>query len=365
MFLVLFAGLSCARESRTLPDQTVPAWRLSPPTADIGVAEGEAMQELSQATSSLRLADGRIIVANSGSQELRVFDSQGKYLSTIGRKGEGPGEFDGSLQLRPDGEGRFTVSDVNLQKVATFDTGGHFLGESRIQSAGLTDFPLSTWLYRDNWIDGPVDTLGRVGVEAILDRLPAIAPGGYRFVKVADDGRLWIQARAPRDSAGNWQVYSGHGSLIATIAIPQDLEIHHVGHDFLTARQWGINDVEHIVVFPIEGVDNPDAAGVPLAVAAESGIRMVTQAQSDLAREVRNLVTVQEMYYADHSSYATKSLDLTDWKAPERMDVHLMAADRRGWIGLLVHRSNPVLCGMAVGGSTPAGWGEGSPKCSR
>jgi hypothetical protein len=89
------------------------------------------------------------------------------------------------------------------------------------------------------------------------------------------------------------------------------------------------------------------------------------QLENALAGELRNLVTAQEVHYADHNSYATSSSILKIWQNPEAMQLHLMAADRRGWVGLLASRTSPVICGMAVGGSTPPGWMEGSPKCSR
>lgn len=42
---------------------------------------------------ALRLPDGRIVVADGGSNELRVFDASGTHAATWGGEGEGPGEF--------------------------------------------------------------------------------------------------------------------------------------------------------------------------------------------------------------------------------------------------------------------------------
>ncbi len=48
---------------------------------------------LHRALGALTLSDGRIVVANTGSDELRVFDASGTHVATWGRRGEGPGEF--------------------------------------------------------------------------------------------------------------------------------------------------------------------------------------------------------------------------------------------------------------------------------
>ena len=73
-------------------------WRIGPePSVSIGRREGEDPYLLHRAMDATILADGRIVVANGGSGELRFFDSTGSHLASRGGQGEGPGEF---LQLR-------------------------------------------------------------------------------------------------------------------------------------------------------------------------------------------------------------------------------------------------------------------------
>ncbi len=48
---------------------------------------------LDQIADATRLGDGRVVVANAGSAELRVFDPSGQHLATWGRAGEGPSDF--------------------------------------------------------------------------------------------------------------------------------------------------------------------------------------------------------------------------------------------------------------------------------
>ena len=48
---------------------------------------------LYQVSDAMRLPDGRIVVASSGDNEMRVFDAFGTHVGTWGGPGEGPGEF--------------------------------------------------------------------------------------------------------------------------------------------------------------------------------------------------------------------------------------------------------------------------------
>ena len=70
------------------------AWRIGPgPVVSIGTRRGEGPYMLHQVWDALKLRDGRIVVANSGTNELRVFDPSGTWLETWAGQGEGPGEF--------------------------------------------------------------------------------------------------------------------------------------------------------------------------------------------------------------------------------------------------------------------------------
>ena len=69
-------------------------WRVgAEPAVSIGTLEGEAPYMLHRVTNAFILSDGRIVVVNSGSTELRVFDELGVHVDTWGGRGEGPGEF--------------------------------------------------------------------------------------------------------------------------------------------------------------------------------------------------------------------------------------------------------------------------------
>jgi hypothetical protein len=68
--------------------------RLSPdPVLSIGAAEGTDGYLFHGILGARRLSDGRFVVANRGTSELRFFDADGGFLRAVGGEGDGPGEY--------------------------------------------------------------------------------------------------------------------------------------------------------------------------------------------------------------------------------------------------------------------------------
>jgi hypothetical protein len=65
----------------------------SEPSVSIGVEEGEEPYMLDRLGGAVRLSDGRIVLANRRTHEIRYFDAAGTHLKSVGRRGDGPGEF--------------------------------------------------------------------------------------------------------------------------------------------------------------------------------------------------------------------------------------------------------------------------------
>src|SRR5687767_10774943 len=63
------------------------------PVVRIGEVEAAPVYMFSGITGAVRLSDGRIVVADSGASNLRVYDARGRHVSTLGGPGSGPGEF--------------------------------------------------------------------------------------------------------------------------------------------------------------------------------------------------------------------------------------------------------------------------------
>jgi hypothetical protein len=63
------------------------------PDIAIGVTSGDPAYEFGEITSAVLMSDGRIVVADAQAAELKVYDSTGRHLRTVGRSGSGPGEY--------------------------------------------------------------------------------------------------------------------------------------------------------------------------------------------------------------------------------------------------------------------------------
>ena len=55
--------------------------------------DGDSLQEFDRVTTPFRMSDGRLVVPQRRIGLIRIFDADGQYLTTLGRLGEGPGEF--------------------------------------------------------------------------------------------------------------------------------------------------------------------------------------------------------------------------------------------------------------------------------
>ena len=136
------AGDGPGRDSFTVRDSagihiaenTAPAWgeddgwHLSDqPLVDIGGLEGDPDYELYRVSNAVRLPDGRIVVGNRGTNEIRFYDESGIHLLDAGGEGEGPGEFrwiDWVSQYRGDS---LVAYDRRQMRISVFDSAGRFV----------------------------------------------------------------------------------------------------------------------------------------------------------------------------------------------------------------------------------------------
>ena len=115
-------------------------WRISDePILTLGVDAGEP-QEMLTNPSAVRLGDGRIVVTEWSSSELRYYDASGGHLLTRGGKGEGPGQFRSIRAPVATPRDGVLVYDNGLRRHAEYSPSGEFVDHLRLEEHGVAAF---------------------------------------------------------------------------------------------------------------------------------------------------------------------------------------------------------------------------------
>jgi hypothetical protein len=70
---------------------------------------------------------GNAFILDSGNKRIQVFGPDGKYVRTIGRRGQGPGEFESLSSISIDRQGNFHVLDSAQRRIQVFTPRGEVL----------------------------------------------------------------------------------------------------------------------------------------------------------------------------------------------------------------------------------------------
>ena len=121
-------------------------WRLVPEFT-LGALEGDRPDVFSTISGLEVDTEGRILVVDRNTNEVRIFSAQGEHLQTIGRTGEGPGEYtqiNGLIRLPSDS---LLVIDQEGNRYSILTPDGEYERSVRRQ------LPFFGWLF-DGGIDG-------------------------------------------------------------------------------------------------------------------------------------------------------------------------------------------------------------------
>lgn len=136
------ADIRIVENPRPADDSRLP-WRIgSEPSVSIGEYEGDDPYILHQANDAVMLPDRRIVVANMGTNEIRLYDAQGVHQIMWGGTGGGPAEFQGltGIALWPGDSvfawevGRSASGRADLWGGSVFDLAGNLGRSFQIES---------------------------------------------------------------------------------------------------------------------------------------------------------------------------------------------------------------------------------------
>jgi hypothetical protein len=120
-----------------LPPTSVEPAVDSVPVFSIGGGVGGPEYDLNEIRGAARLSDGRVVVADNASGELRFFDSTGAFLLRGGRKGKGPGEFEQIMTLWVLPSDSILVYDIATRRLSLFGPGGAFARQVDLAAQGF------------------------------------------------------------------------------------------------------------------------------------------------------------------------------------------------------------------------------------
>ena len=155
----LAGGVVRVRNADPGPWSDAETWRI---VEDLRISSDDPADPatFSQVTALGAGPDGEIVVADGASQELRVFDAAGAHLRTLGKKGGGPGEFEGIAGMAWDDHGVLWVADPGNARYARYDRDGTYLGDVRTSTPGAV-LPWHGALGRDGFLyDAAVRVVG-------------------------------------------------------------------------------------------------------------------------------------------------------------------------------------------------------------
>lgn len=200
----LVAG--CARGERA-EEPAASRWRVDAlPAVEIGRGEGE--DALFRVTSAARLPDGRIAVANAGTQQVRLFGPDGEHVASLGRRGGGPGEFQIPLWVGSRGDS-ILVWDAMLERLTVFDGTGKLARTAQFPSVGGS-FPSVVGTYPDGSL-----LLESGTEEAAAAREQGAWRGTTRLVRASADGRLLdTLATVPSQERYSYRGGDGAGQVV-------------------------------------------------------------------------------------------------------------------------------------------------------
>lgn len=156
-------------ESASAAWQEGDEWELtSEPLLQIGEADGDSLYLLFRVADVHRSSDGSIVVANSGTSEIRFYDAQGRFVRSVGRRGEGPGEYRSIRRMDFLGDSIY-VSDGRTRRVSVLAANGIFVRSLNLSTLGLTT-PTSLGLFASGsilvWASAVEDLVPVPGVKA-------------------------------------------------------------------------------------------------------------------------------------------------------------------------------------------------------
>jgi hypothetical protein len=368
MIAALVAATACAGGEGDVTPTELALFTASAPTLEIGVVEGDPAYTFAAVASALRLDDGSVAVADGGNTRISRFGPDGRIVSSWGSRGEGPGEFRTLSRLYPLGADSLMAADLATSRLSVFDRAGTLARElPGMDLSGDSTFQLDSWLYGRFWVDGALDATARSNVQRALDRLPPPRePPGYRTVRAARTGELWIREGVVATGITTWTRITADGRPTSVVELPVRFSPLDISGDEVLGVWLDDADVNFVRAYRV--TDAGAVRPVPAWLVAADSVSSATPPPTDdelrelMRGSIRGMAVAQEMHYSRSFTYTT-AMDSLEFERPTGLEISFTHANTRGWAAVFTHPSVDRLCALAYGFGTPPGWTPGQIVC--
>ena len=200
------AGVTVVENPQPAPGSRL-AWTFGEqPSLSIGAVNGGEAGQLFRVTDATRLPDGRIVIANSGSNELRVFHADGTHAGTWGGRGEGPGEFTSyspaAVALWPGDS--IAAANPWASRLSLFDGDGNHGRDVRLHTDLRNVLDLLP--------DGKIVTRGSAGIRGDMRGTTGLVRRNAQWGILAADGAMHASL-GEYPGAEAWAIFGSDGSV--------------------------------------------------------------------------------------------------------------------------------------------------------
>lgn len=165
------------------------AWVVGPePSLKIGAVDAEEPYVFTRVWDATRLPDGRLVVVDEMTMEIRIFDPDGVHLRTFGGGGNGPAEFGGPAFVETVDDSTIVMWDGGHQRLSWFRTEGTLVDQVALGAplSELGVFPFRNGLVWEIDAEGRLLSTG----PARPERTEGLRDSYRRIVLVDERGAL-------------------------------------------------------------------------------------------------------------------------------------------------------------------------------
>lgn len=241
-------ALVCAATTTAACDRTTPTRARAvtddarvPLEASVDIGGQGGPYELSEVVGVATLSDGRFIIGNRATNDIRVFSPTGSHLMTVGRTGGGPGEFYGLSWIGVASADTILAYDLRSRRLSWFAPNGKYVRGSTID----------TGMWSGSVIGRFAD--GSFVVTSNRYPLPRARPAGLVvdsivLSRVSADANRWARLGA---FPGWQQFWTGSGAAGVGFGLPVFRKLHVIVCD--SAIVAGYPDRPHVSWVSSEG----------------------------------------------------------------------------------------------------------------